>query len=125
MKRLNLINKMVIDLMPMYEDKSPFYGDLHDYFIGLETLTDEIYDSSQSLLHVYLSISSQKTNEVMRILTAFSAFFLPLTFVVGVYGMNFEYLPELKWRLGYFIFWGFIIFIATSLIIFFKKKDWL
>jgi magnesium transporter len=125
MKRLNLINKMVIDLMPMNEDKSPFYGDLHDYFIGLETLTDEIYDSSQSLLHVYLSISSQKTNEVMRILTAFSAFFLPLTFVVGVYGMNFEFMPELKLNYGYPMV--LICMVAISLIIWiwFKRKGWL
>lgn len=124
-KRLNLINKMVIELMPTNEEKSAFYGDLHDYFIGLETLTDEIYDSSQSLLHVYLSISSQKTNEVMRILTAFSAFFLPLTFIVGVYGMNFEFMPELKLNYGYPMVLMSMAAISFTIWIWFKRKGWL
>jgi magnesium transporter len=124
-KRLNLINKMVIDLMPFSHEKPPFYGDLHDYFIGLETLTDEIYDSIQSLLNLYLTISSQKTNEVMRILTAFSAFFLPLTFIVGVYGMNFEYMPELHWINGYPMVLLGMAAISIAIWIWFKRKAWL
>ena len=124
-KRLNLINKMVIELMPLNHEKSPFYGDLHDYFIGLETLTDEIYDSIQSLLNLYLTISSQKTNEVMRILTAFSAFFLPMTFIVGVYGMNFDHMPELHSVNGYPVVLMVMIAISISIWIWFKRKAWL
>lgn len=125
MKRLNLINKMVIELMPLNNLKSPFYGDLHDYFIGHETLTDEIYDSIQSLLNLYLTISSQKTNEVMRILTAFSAFFLPLTFIVGVYGMNFDFMPELKLSYGYPMVLIGMTVISIAIWVWFKRKGWL
>ncbi len=124
-KRLNLINKMVIELMPLNNHKPPFYGDLHDYFIGHETLTDEIYDSIQSLLNLYLTISSQKTNEVMRILTAFSAFFLPLTFIVGVYGMNFDYMPELHSVNGYPVVLLGMTAISIAIWIWFKRRAWL
>jgi magnesium transporter len=124
-KRLNLINKMVIELMPLNHHKPPFYGDLHDYFIGHETLTDEIYDSIQSLLNLYLTISSQKTNEVMRILTAFSAFFLPLTFIVGVYGMNFDYMPELHSVNGYPMVLLGMTAISIAIWIWFKRRAWL
>lgn len=124
-KRLNLINKMVVELMPMQEERHPFYGDLHDYLIGIETLTDEIYDSIQSLLNLYLTLSSQKTNEVMRILTAFSAFFLPLTFIVGVYGMNFESMPELKLYYGYPMVLIGMATISFGIWIWFKRKGWL
>jgi magnesium transporter len=124
-KRLNLINKMVIELMPLNHHKPPFYGDLHDCFIGHETLTDEIYDSIQSLLNLYLTISSQKTNEVMRILTAFSAFFLPLTFIVGVYGMNFDYMPELHSVNGYPMVLLGMTAISIAIWIWFKRRAWL
>jgi magnesium transporter len=124
-KRLNLINKSVIEALPVNHKKSPYYTDMHDYFIGLDTLTEEIYDSINSILHLYLAISSQKTNEVMRILTAFSAFFLPLTFIVGVYGMNFSYMPELNMYWAYPAVLFFMAIITFGIYIWFRRRGWL
>ena len=61
----------------------------------------------------------------MKVLTVFAAIFIPLTFIAGVYGTNFEYLPELHFRYSYFIFWGVLIFIGLLMLLFFKRKRWL
>lgn len=124
-KRLNLINKTVIDALPHNHKKSAYYSDMFDYFVGLDSLTDEIYDSINSLLNLYLAISSQKTNEVMRILTAFSAIFLPLTFVVGIYGMNFEFMPELKMHWGYPAVIVGMVGITLVIYQWFRRKGWM
>lgn len=124
-KRLNLINKSVIEALPLNHKRSPYYSDMHDYFVSIDTLTEEIYDSINSILHLYLAISSQKTNEVMRILTAFSAFFLPLTFIVGVYGMNFAYMPELNMHWAYPAVLGVMAIITIGIYIWFRRRGWL
>ena len=106
-------------------DNRRFFHELYDNIVDI---LDEIDDTKQildGLSNLYYSIQGQKMNQIMKLLTIISSIFIPLTFLAGIYGMNFEYLPELKWKWGYFIFWGVIITIATSLIIFFKKKDWL
>jgi magnesium transporter len=98
---------------------------MRDAHLHLDTRLDDLQDNIQSLLHIYLSISSQKTNEVMRILTVFSAFFLPLTFIVGVYGMNFDFMPELKHPYGYpaiMIFMGIVTIVIYR---WFLRKRWL
>ncbi|NOS89998.1 MAG: magnesium and cobalt transport protein CorA, partial [Methylococcaceae bacterium] len=64
-------------------------------------------------------------NETMKVLTVFASIFIPLTFLAGVYGMNFEYMPELKWRWGYPALWVFFIGVAVGLLRYFKKKNWL
>ena len=100
----------------------------HELFDNVSDILDEIDDTKQildGLSNLYYSIQGQKMNQIMKLLTIISTIFIPLTFLAGIYGMNFEYLPELKLKWGYFIFWGVILFTATSLIIFFKKKDWL
>jgi magnesium transporter len=68
---------------------------------------------------------SNKMNEVMKVLAVFASIFTPLTFVAGVYGMNFEYIPELKWEWGYYYFWGLMATLSIGLGIFFKRKNWL
>ena len=88
----------------------------------LHKFYDQILEDAQNLLNIYLSISSQKTNEVMKLLTIFSAFFLPLTFIVGVYGMNFKYIPELDWRMGYPAVMGVMILIVIIIFSWFKRK---
>ncbi len=72
-----------------------------------------------------MSLASQKTNEVMRVLTVFSVFFMPLTFIVGVYGMNFEFMPELKYPFAYWIVWAAMILITIGVFFWFRKKRWL
>ncbi len=68
---------------------------------------------------------SNRMNEVMKVLTIMASLFIPVTFLAGVYGMNFEYLPELKWRLAYPVFWGVCLTMVTSLLIYFRRKRWL
>ena len=83
---------------------------------------EDFLDEANSLLNIYLSSNSQKTNEVMKLLTVFSAFFLPLTFLVGVYGMNFKFMPELNWEYGYYLTWGAMFGISLAIFIWFKLR---
>jgi magnesium transporter len=78
-----------------------------------------------NLLQIYLSEVSTRMNEIMKVLTIIATIFIPLTFIVGVYGMNFKYMPELEYKYGYFIVWGVMVLIAILLIFYFKKKKWL
>ncbi len=124
-KRLFSLNKSVIEQMVYNRNRNTFYEDMKDYYIRIDTINEEVFDSINSLLNIYISLSSQKTNEVMRVLTAFSAFFLPLTFIVGVYGMNFDYMPELKQAYGYPTV--LVSMLALTIIIYqwFKRKGWM
>jgi len=99
--------------------------DIKDLFVHLETQLDEINDGTNNLISTYLSLSSQKTNEVMRVLTIFSAFFLPLTFIVGVYGMNFAFMPELQKTYGYPAVIAAMGLVTLVIYLWFKKKHWL
>jgi magnesium transporter len=102
----------------------PYFRDLYDHVIQVvETI--EIYrDLLASLVDVHLSSMSYKMNQVMKTLTVFSAIFMPLTFLVGVYGMNFDNMPELHHPNGYFIVWGVMLAIAFGLYGYFKWKKW-
>jgi len=86
----------------------------------------ELYrDILNGLLEIYLAAVSNKTNEAMKVLTVFASIFIPLTFITGIYGMNFEYMPELKWKWAYPILWIAFTTIPVILLIYFKKKKWL
>ena len=107
------------------EQTTPFLKDLQD----LITQTTEVIDTYREMLSDHLNIYntgvSNKLNEIMKILTIFAAIFIPLTFIAGIYGTNFEYLPELHFKYSYFIFWGFMILVAFFMLRFFKRKGWL
>ncbi len=86
----------------------------------------EIYrDMIWGLMDLYMTTISNKMNEVMKVLTIISTIFIPLTFLAGIYGMNFENIPELKYKYGYYIFWAVLLIILISLIIYFKRRKWL
>ena len=82
-------------------------------------------DVATGLLDLYLSSVSFRMNDVMKVLTIISTIFIPLTFIAGIYGMNFENMPELGWKYGYFIIVGIMAAISLLMIVFFKKKKWL
>ena len=111
----DLINNMTI----------PFIKDLEDLITQASEAIDTYREMLSDQMNLYNSALSNKMNDVMRILTIFAAIFIPLTFIAGIYGTNFEYLPELHFKYSYFIFWGVMIFVAASLLIFFKRKKWL
>jgi magnesium transporter len=96
--------------------------DLKETTTSLILQFEDFLDEANSLLNIYLSSTSQKTNEVMKLLTIFSAFFLPLTFLVGVYGMNFKFMPELDWEYGYYVTWGAMFGISLLIFIWFKRR---
>lgn len=77
------------------------------------------------MLDIYLSSVSNRMNEVMKVLTIIATIFIPLSFIVGLYGMNFSYLPELQWHWSYFVLWGVMISIVTGMLLYFQKRKWL
>jgi magnesium transporter len=77
------------------------------------------------ILDIYLSSISNKMNEVMKVLTIIATIFIPLTFIAGIYGMNFEFMPELKWPWAYPAIWGFMILLFSGMIYYFRKKKWI
>jgi len=82
-------------------------------------------DILAGMLDIYLSTLSNRMNEVMKVLTIIATIFIPITFIAGVYGMNFKFMPELEWRWGYVMVWAIIVVAAGIMIGFFKKKQWL
>jgi magnesium transporter len=90
------------------------------------TETIELYSSMLTdHLNIYSTHLGNRTNEVMKVLTIFASTFIPLTFLAGIYGMNFEYFPELKFHYSYPIFWIIVILVGGGLLIYFKRKKWL
>lgn len=77
------------------------------------------------LMDMYMTTISNKMNEVMKVLTIMASIFIPLTFIAGIYGMNFEYIPELQWKYSYFVLWGVMIIIFIGMLYYFKRKKWL
>ncbi len=106
------------------KDTFIYLRDVYDHSIQVVETVETFRDMSSGMLDLYLSTVSNKTNEVMKVLTIFAAIFIPLTFLAGVYGMNFEFMPELKMKLGYPGWWALAIILAISMLIFFKKKKW-
>jgi magnesium transporter len=123
-KMLNLSKEIIEKLMHL-QKRSTIIQDLKEVYLRSDTFVEELYESMNSLLNIYISLSSQKTNEVMRVLTVFSAFFLPLTFIVGVYGMNFEHMPELNHPIGYPLVWVAMTLITILIYRNFKKNGWM
>ncbi|MBC8052677.1 MAG: magnesium transporter CorA [Sphingobacteriaceae bacterium] len=129
-RKIDVTRRMLILSFEIIDNLDTKEGDVNtrdtrDLYIRLQNVYDSLSENTNQLLNLYFSFSSQRTNETMRVLTVFSAFFLPLTFVVGIYGMNFEYMPELSMRLGYP---GVLLVMAViTLVIFlwFKRKGWL
>lgn len=102
-----------------------YYRDLYDHSYRIVESLENYREMTFNILQIYLSEVSTRMNEIMKMLTIIATIFIPLTFIVGVYGMNFKYMPELEYRYGYFIVWGVMIVIALLLIFYFKRKKWL
>ena len=102
-----------------------FLRDVYDHTIQVIDTVETFRDMVSGMHDTYLSSISNKMNEVMKVLTIIATIFIPLTFIAGIYGMNFEFMPELKWRFAYFIVWGIIVLVAVIMVVFFKRKRWL
>ena len=102
-----------------------FLRDVYDHTVQVIESVESSRELLSSMLEFYASNLSNKMNEVMRTLTAITAIFIPLTFIAGVYGMNFSYMPELEWQYAYFIVLGVMLAIAVCLMLFFRRKGWI
>jgi len=102
-----------------------FISDIYDHTIQVIDTTESYRDILSGLLEIYLSTLSNKMNQVMKVLTVIATVFIPLTFIAGVYGMNFRYMPELDWKWGYFAVWGVMILIGGAMLGVFKLRKWL
>lgn len=103
----------------------PYLKDLYDHTIQIHEIIESYRDMLGGLFDIYLSTISNRMNEIMKVLTIFAAIFIPLTFLAGVYGMNFENIPELHYRYGYFAVWLVMGCVAVGMLLWFKKKRWL
>ena len=109
----------------IHESTGVYLRDVYDHTIQVMDTVESARDMISGMLDIYLSSISNKMNEVMKVLTIFASIFIPLTFFAGVYGMNFNYLPELEWHWGYFGFWGVVILVVGSMVFYFRRKRWL
>jgi len=107
------------------ESTGLFIRDVYDHTIQIMDTIESFRDMVSGMLDIYLSSISNRMNAVMKVLTIIATLFIPLTFVAGIYGMNFENMPELKWRYGYAAVWGVMIVTALVMVAYFRKKKWL
>lgn len=107
------------------EHQALYFRDLYDDVFRMADAAEQQRDQLASAKDTYLSMVAQGTNEVMKVLTLFSAVLLPLTFIVGVYGMNFRYMPEIEWRYGYFVVLGAMACLVAGMLWWFRRKRWL
>ncbi len=101
-----------------------YYADVYDHVVHLIDSLDTYKDLTSSLMDIHINTLNTRMNEVMKVLTVISTIFMPLTFIVGVYGMNFENMPEIPTRYGYFVVWGCMVALALGMVWYFKHKKW-
>ena len=102
-----------------------YLRDAYDHIVILLEMIDTYREVGTGLTEIYMSSLSNRMNEIMKVLTLITTIFVPLTFLAGVYGMNFEYLPEKDWVWSYPIFWGICIALATLMIVWFRRRGWI
>lgn len=124
-KKLLLLTGEVVSAVQHRQKKSSELQDIRDSQIKLQVFYEQLTEDALNLVSMYMSISANKSNEVMKVLTIFSAYFLPLTFIVGVYGMNFEFMPELEWTFGYPLVIGLMVLVFILIYSWFRRKKWL
>ncbi len=108
----------------IHESTGIYLRDVYDHTIQVIDTIETFRDMVSGMLDIYLSSVSNKMNEVMKVLTIIATIFIPLTFVAGIYGMNFKSMPELEWRWGYLMVWVVMIIVFSVMVIYFKRKKW-
>lgn len=103
----------------------PYLRDVYDHVVQAIDSIEINRDILATMLDLYLSSVSYRTNEIMKVLTIIATIFMPLTFLAGVYGMNFEHMPELSWQYGYLLIWIIMITLGVFMLYFFRKKKWI
>ncbi len=120
---LHRLSRGEFDLVP--EIALPFFRDIYDHFLRVADLADSYRDLLSGSLDAYLSTVSNRMNEVMKALTIVATILLPLTFIVGIYGMNFDHMPELHWKYGYLYVWLVMGAVTSSMVWLFRRRGWI
>lgn len=121
-----ILNRLSRDPFPVISAKAAVYfRDVYDHLARISDLAESYRDLVTGALEAYLSVVSNRLNEIMKVLTVFTATLMPLTVITGIYGMNFENMPELRFRYGYFIVLAVMAAITVGMLAFFRKKKWL
>ncbi len=107
------------------EDTRVYLRDVHDHVVQLVDLLENCRELGAGLMELHLATASMKLNEVMKVLTVIATVFIPLTFVVGIYGMNFDFMPELRWEHGYPAVMGGMLALALGMLLWFRRRGWL
>jgi magnesium transporter len=102
-----------------------FFRDVYDHVVQIVDTIETLREMVSASLDIYLSSISYRLNAVMKVLTIITTIFMPLTFIVGVYGMNFEFMPELHWKWGYPAVWALLGVVGVGMLFLFRKKRWL
>ncbi|MGG0582137.1 magnesium/cobalt transporter CorA [Priestia aryabhattai] len=105
-------------------EQKAYFNDIYDHLIKLTSMVEANRDMTSDMRDNYLSLNANRMNSIMMTLTIISSIFIPLTFVVGLYGMNFDHMPELHWHYGYYIVLGIMVLMTISMILWFKRKGW-
>ena len=120
---LNNIDRLESDLVK--SSSKLFFRDVYDHTIQIIDTVENLRDIVTGMLDIYLSTISNRMNEVMKVLTIIATIFIPLTFLAGIYGMNFQYMPELAWKFGYPMALGAMGLVGIIMLVFFRRKKWL
>jgi magnesium transporter len=112
-------------LPPIQDNTRPFIRDVHDHTIQVIEILESFQEITSGMMDVYMSSISNRMNNIMKVLTIIATIFIPLTFIAGVYGMNFQHMPELAWRWGYPAVLGIMVLVFVGMLIFFKHRKWL
>jgi len=120
-----MVSQLMKNDSDLFDDSiEPYLRDLYDHTIHITETIEQQREITNGLMEIYLSMMSNKMNEVMKVLTVIATIFIPLTFIVGIYGMNFPNMPEMKWPWAYFAVWGVMIAVTSLMLIYFKRKKW-
>ena len=121
----DVATRLVRDPGPLFSDEiKPFLQDLWDHAVQVTDTLENAQQLASAVLDVFYSSVSYRMNEIMKVLTIIATIFIPLSFIVGLYGMNFDVMPELKWRYGYLAVWGVIVTMVVGMLTYFKRKNW-
>jgi magnesium transporter len=121
-----LINRLAtLDYAVIPHETRIYFRDVYDHMVRLADVTEQMRDLAGATIDTHLAIVNNRTNDIMRLLTIISTIFIPLGFVAGIYGMNFDFMPELHWRYGYAFAWTIFLTIAGSLLYVFRRRGWL
>lgn len=130
-RKVDVYRRMILltkDIIHRFKEESPLnpavMEDLRNTVERMYVECDLVRDNLNQLLSIHFNVSTQRVNEVILVLTLFSAFFLPLTFIVGIYGMNFKMMPELSWKYGYPAAWGLMVLVVLVIWQWFRRKKW-